>query len=81
MFGLPLEWRRMDDNKVSAIEFAKVFEGYNRENWPEMIAWLVDHIRKLENAFKPQISDLRQTLRTKFAKTESKDEKSSGEDV
>jgi len=64
-FGAPLEWRRMDENKVSLIACGKPFEGYNRENWPEIISWLSDHISKLEAAFKPHIPDLRQVLRTK----------------
>jgi hypothetical protein len=81
LFGSPLEWRRMDDNKVSLIVFAKEFDGYNRENWPEMIAWLVEHTRKIESAFKPQISNLRQAMRGKFPKNESKDEKSSSEET
>jgi len=68
LFGEPMEWRRMDDNKVSLVVFAKAFDGYNRENWSEMIAWLVEHTRKLEAAFKTQIPDLRQSLRSKFSK-------------
>jgi hypothetical protein len=71
-FGSSMEWRRMDDNKVSLIVFAKPFDGYSRETWPEMIAWLVEHIRRLEDAFEPQIADLRQALRTKFGKLEAK---------
>lgn len=80
-FGSPLQWRRLDDNKVSLIVLSQPFDGYNRENWPAMIAWLVEHIRKIESAFKPQINDLRQILRTKFSKNVSKDDKASGEDT
>lgn len=67
-FGIPLDWQRMDDYKVSLIIHAKPFDGFNREVWPEMISWLVEHTRKLEEAFKPQISDLHQSLRGKFLK-------------
>jgi hypothetical protein len=80
-FGSPLEWRRLDDNKVSTIVFAKTFEGYERANWPKMIEWLVEHVRKLEAAFKPHISELRQLLRTKFPKTGSKDERIPSEEA
>jgi hypothetical protein len=72
LFGSSMEWRRMDDNKVSLIVFAKPFDGYARETWPEMIAWLGEHIRKLEDAFEPQVADLRQALRSKFGKIEPK---------
>jgi len=37
-FGSPLDWRRLDDNKVSIISFGKEFDGYKRENWPKMVA-------------------------------------------
>lgn len=67
-YGEPLSWRRMDNNKVSIIEFTKPFNGHARENWPEMIAWLVEHIQRLEMAFDPQIKLLRAVLRGQFAK-------------
>jgi hypothetical protein len=50
-FGAELDWRRMDDKKASRITYSKPFDGFNRECWPEMIAWLSLHIRKLETAF------------------------------
>jgi hypothetical protein len=62
-FGSALSWRRMDDKKVSIIEYSKSFDGHNRDSWPEMIAWLVEHIQRLETAFDPQISTLRAALR------------------
>lgn len=64
-FGTGLDWRRMDDNKESLIAFGQPFDGYNRENWPAMISWLSEHIRKLEGAFKHHIPELRQALRTR----------------
>ncbi|MDO8289187.1 MAG: DUF4268 domain-containing protein [Parvibaculum sp.] len=65
-FGEPLSWRRMDDKKVSIIEFVKPFDGHSRESWPDMIAWLVEHIQRLEKAFDPQIQSLRTVLRVHF---------------
>ena len=52
-----------------------------RAKQPEMIKWLVDHIRRMEAAFEPHIGELRQVLRTKFPKTGSKDEKAADEDA
>lgn len=65
-FGERLSWRRMDNKKVSIIEFAKPFNGHSRESWPDMIAWLVEHIQRLEKAFDPQIQSLRTVLRVQF---------------
>lgn len=62
-FGAPLSWRRMDDKKVSIIEYAKSFDGHNRDSWPDMIAWLVTHIQRIEKAFDPEIPSLRLALR------------------
>jgi len=49
--GEPLEWRRMDDKKVSMVVCKTPVQGYSKENWPEMTAWLVEHYRKMEKAF------------------------------
>ncbi len=62
-YGAPLSWRRMDDKKVSIIEYAKSFDGHNRESWPDMIFWLVEHIQRFEKLFEPQIPSLRLALR------------------
>ena len=66
LFGAALEWRRLDDYKVSMASFRKPFDGYNRESWRDMIDWLVKYIRSLEATFKPEITNLRQLLRTRF---------------
>jgi len=65
-FGEPLDWRRLEDKNVSMVVFSKPFNGYDRETWPEMIAWLVEKIRKLKAVFAPEIPNLRQLLRTRF---------------
>ena len=67
-FGAPLEWRRLDENKVSIIGAGKFFEFQDKETWPEMIDWLVANLPKLERAFSPHVSALRELLRSKFPK-------------
>jgi hypothetical protein len=57
----------MDDKKVSIIEYTKPFDGYDRENWPAMTQWLVEHIRKMERVFDPHIPALRALLSRSFA--------------
>jgi hypothetical protein len=46
--GEDLEWRRLDDKKISMVVCRRPVQGYSRENWPDMIAWLVDHDRKMD---------------------------------
>ncbi len=64
-FGAPLLWRRMDDKKASIVGYAKSFDGHNRDSWPAMIAWLVEHIQRMEKIFDPQMPSLR-SARQKF---------------
>lgn len=62
-FGHPLDWRRMDDKQQSRIVFAQTFDGYNKEFWPEMVAWLSEHIRALEKAFQEPLTRAGRQLR------------------
>ena len=31
------------------------YNDYNRENWSEMIDWLVEHVALIEKAFRPHL--------------------------
>ncbi|MCP9481152.1 DUF4268 domain-containing protein [Shimia sp. CNT1-13L.2] len=64
-FGAELDWRRMDNKKASRIVYAQPFDGFNREAWPEMIAWLATHIQMLEAAFSEPLSRLNREVRSK----------------
>lgn len=63
-FGAALDWKRMDTKKACRIVFAQDFDGYNPEVWPEMIAWLSVHIRKLESAFSAPLGRIRPKIRS-----------------
>lgn len=63
-FGAELDWRRMDDKKASRIVYDEPFDGFDRSVWPQMIAWLSDHIRKLEAAFSEPLARLNRQIRT-----------------
>ena len=54
----------MDENKVSLIQCSKTFDGYNRTNWDDMIAWLVSHLKKMEDVFDSEVPTLRHLSRT-----------------
>jgi len=62
-FGDKLEWLRLDDNKASRIKYSKIFEGFNEENWPEMIEWLIKHFRRLEPVFNERVQKLSSSLK------------------
>lgn len=63
-YGVPLDWRRMPDKKVSIIEDKQAFDGHNRESWPAMIEWLVERVQRMERTFDPEIAGLRLLLRS-----------------
>ena len=62
VFSKALVWQRLDDKKACRIKYSKPFDGYNRENWPEMIDWLVEHIALLEKAIRPQLGAVKREL-------------------
>ena len=62
-FGDKLEWQRLDTKKGCRIKYSKAIDGYNRENWPEMIAWLAEYTAKLEKAFSSHIDSAKQQLK------------------
>lgn len=69
-FGAQLEWRRMDDKKASRVVYAQPFDGFNRESWPEMTAWLCEHIQRLEAAFSEPLARLTRQLRLPSERSE-----------
>ncbi|WP_295852861.1 DUF4268 domain-containing protein [uncultured Xylophilus sp.] len=58
-YGQALTWRRLEEKKVSLVEFKAPFDGYNRESWPSMIAWLVEHVQRMERTFDGEIGTMR----------------------
>lgn len=62
-FNAEIDWRRMDGKKASRIVYAQPFDGFNRDDWPEMIAWLSNHIQKLEGVFSKRLTQLNRQVR------------------
>lgn len=62
-FGARLDWQRLDDRKACRIAYAKAFDCYPSENWPEITAWMIEHIRRLEAAFRAPLHRLAPELK------------------
>lgn len=62
-YGDQLSWERLDDKISSYIRHGMNIDGDNRDNWPEMINWLVEHIIKLEAVFKKPLAEAMQALK------------------
>ncbi|RIJ29787.1 DUF4268 domain-containing protein [Henriciella mobilis] len=63
-FGDLLTWKRIDDKKLSKIEYAKSADCYDKGNWPELIDWLAVHMERLEKAFTDPIQEANQRMKT-----------------
>ena len=64
-FDDQIEWMRLSDKKSSRIQFSTPCEGYDRERWPEYVAWHVEHIQKWEKALSGPIAELNQSLKAR----------------
>ena len=64
-FGHEITWLRLDDKKASRLQYGVPCEGYNRENWPEYVAWHVEHMRKWEAALRDHIIGLNQAIKAR----------------
>jgi hypothetical protein len=46
-FGDALVWRRLNDKKSSRIEYQRDFDGFDKEQWPDIIEWMIEKMGKL----------------------------------
>ncbi|MCL7998554.1 DUF4268 domain-containing protein [Brucella sp. 21LCYQ03] len=69
-FGDRLTWMRLDDRIASRVCYSKTVDARNRNDWPLMIDWLGDHIKKLETTFSNQMLILKDQLPNEFGDEE-----------
>lgn len=62
-FGDKLSWERLNDKISSYIRYGLAVDGDDREKWPEMIDWLINHIIKMETAFKAPLTEVAQAFK------------------
>ena len=67
-FGEALEWLRMDDKKTSRIQFSCEADGFNKETWPQSIAWHLEYMSRLEQALKAPLQKAGDALKQKNSK-------------
>lgn len=64
VFGHELSWERLDDKISSYIRYGIDVDGDNRDNWPGMIKWMIEHIIQLEVAFKKPLAEAVSALKS-----------------
>ncbi|MCD1655506.1 DUF4268 domain-containing protein [Treponema zuelzerae] len=63
-FGQSLDWLELPGKKSSRIQYAKAFDGYTRQNWVEIVQWMVSNMTKLEQAMQSHLDSISKELRT-----------------
>lgn len=63
-FGAELEWQPLPNRKACRIQYSRAVDGYNKDNWADMIKWLVEHMTRLEAALSAPIGVIRQNLKS-----------------
>ncbi|UJS24244.1 DUF4268 domain-containing protein [Thiothrix winogradskyi] len=63
-FGDELEWLRLEGKKSCRIQYSHQAEGFNKERWSEWIAWHLEHMIRLEQAFKKPLQAAAQSRKT-----------------
>ncbi|MCZ4215188.1 DUF4268 domain-containing protein [Escherichia coli] len=66
VFGNPLEWLSLPGKKACRIQYRQKIDGFQQENWPQMIDWLVEHMTRFENALSPYLPQLNQLIKQTF---------------
>ena len=70
-FGDALVWLPLPDKKACRIQYEKAVDGYNKANWPEMIAWMVEQMTRLEAALREPLNTVNLQLKTLDLSAES----------
>ncbi|WP_434526038.1 DUF4268 domain-containing protein [Photorhabdus asymbiotica] len=66
VFGYPLEWLSLPGKKACRIQYRLPVNGFQQENWPQMIDWLVEHMTAFENVLSPYLPELNQMIKHTF---------------
>jgi len=66
-FGDSLEWRRMEDKKACGIVYRRGIDGFDESSWPDIAAWLGEHVARLEEAFAEPLTRLNRELKSGLA--------------
>lgn len=62
-FESSMDWMRLDNKKMSRIQFGCKADGFNKETWGESVNWHLEHMQKLEAAFKGPLQKASEALK------------------
>ena len=64
-FGAELEWMRLDEKKSCRIQFSTKADGFNKDTWPQAVAWHLEQMTKLEKALKGPLQIAAEAMKQK----------------
>ncbi|HDY8019955.1 TPA: DUF4268 domain-containing protein [Vibrio vulnificus] len=64
-FGAELEWMRLDEKKSCRIQFSTKADGFNKETWPQAVAWHLEQMTKLEKTLKGPLQKAAEAMKQK----------------
>lgn len=63
VFGAELSWERNDDKKGSYIRLENPADGDNRDSWPQITSWMIEHLGRFEKAIKQPLMEAGRALK------------------
>ncbi|EPG6919494.1 DUF4268 domain-containing protein [Proteus mirabilis] len=64
-FGAELVWMRLDEKKSCRIQLSTKADGFNKETWPQAVAWHLEQMTKLEKALKGPLQKAAEAMKQK----------------
>lgn len=63
IIGQNLDWKKMEDKRSSRIVLSHPFDGYNKDEWQNIIEWLASTLLTFQRAFQPHLDELARLIR------------------
>ena len=62
-FGAALNWLPLKDKKACRVAYVMDIDGYNQDNWAQIIEWMIQHMSALEAAMEAPLRQAAQELK------------------
>ncbi len=62
-FESPMDWMRLDNKKMSRVQFCCKADGFNKETWSESVIWHLENMQKFEAVFKIPLQKAAEALK------------------
>jgi len=63
-FGEQMNWQSLPEKKACRISFEMAVDGYDQQNWEQLISWFIQYVPRFEAAFKEPLAEVNKQLKT-----------------